>query len=112
MKALTLTQPWASLVAVGAKRIETRSWETNYRGTIAIHAAKGWKPIDREFAVSARVCEALGVAPDVVMAYLTARRGHVLAVGFAHTGAHRGKRRRGQRRYRFPSVASYLCDRH
>ena len=28
MKALTLTQPWATLVAIGAKRIETRSWAT------------------------------------------------------------------------------------
>jgi hypothetical protein len=41
MKALTLTQPWATLVAIGAKRIETRSWNTNYRGQLAIHAAKG-----------------------------------------------------------------------
>lgn len=40
MKALTLTQPWATLVAIGAKRIETRSWRTNYRGPLAIHAAK------------------------------------------------------------------------
>ena len=42
MKALTLTQPWASLVAIGAKRIETRGWSTNYRGPIAIHAAKAF----------------------------------------------------------------------
>lgn len=41
MKALTLTQPWATLVAIGAKRIETRSWSTNYRGPLAIHAAMG-----------------------------------------------------------------------
>lgn len=40
MKALTLTQPWASLVASGAKRVETRSWRTGYRGPLAIHAAK------------------------------------------------------------------------
>lgn len=40
MKAITLWQPWASLVAVGAKGNETRSWSTNYRGPIAIHAAK------------------------------------------------------------------------
>jgi hypothetical protein len=40
MKALTLHQPWASLVAVGAKTIETRSWSTRYRGPLAIHAAK------------------------------------------------------------------------
>ncbi len=42
MKALTLTQPWASLVAIGAKTIETRSWSTSYRGPLAIHAAKGF----------------------------------------------------------------------
>ena len=40
MKALTLLQPWASLIACGAKKIETRSWSTKYRGPIAIHAAK------------------------------------------------------------------------
>lgn len=40
MKAITIWQPWASLIAVGAKRYETRSWPTNYRGPIAIHAAK------------------------------------------------------------------------
>lgn len=39
MKVITLTQPWASLVACGAKKIETRSWPTKYRGLIAIHAA-------------------------------------------------------------------------
>jgi hypothetical protein len=39
MRALTLWQPWASAVALGAKRLETRSWPTHYRGTIAIHAA-------------------------------------------------------------------------
>lgn len=40
MKALTLYQPWATLIAVGAKSIETRSWATSYRGPIAIHASK------------------------------------------------------------------------
>lgn len=45
MKALTLTQPYASLVAIGAKRIETRSCGTNYRGPLAIHAAKGLGPV-------------------------------------------------------------------
>lgn len=41
IRALTLTQPWATLVALGRKRIETRSWRTRHRGTLAIHAAKG-----------------------------------------------------------------------
>lgn len=40
MKAISLWQPWASLIATGAKKIETRSWATNYRGPLAIHAAK------------------------------------------------------------------------
>lgn len=39
MKAITILQPWASLVACGEKKIETRSWATRYRGEIAIHAA-------------------------------------------------------------------------
>lgn len=43
MKAITIWQPWASLAACGAKPHETRSRATNYRGPIAIHAAK--KPI-------------------------------------------------------------------
>lgn len=45
MKALTLTQPYASLIAFGAKRIETRAWATSYRGPLAIHAAAGLGPI-------------------------------------------------------------------
>jgi hypothetical protein len=46
MKAISLWQPWASAIACGHKRIETRSWETLYRGKIAIHASK--RPIDSE----------------------------------------------------------------
>ena len=45
MKAITLWQPWATLVAVGAKPFETRSWSTHYRGLLAIHAAKTGKDI-------------------------------------------------------------------
>jgi hypothetical protein len=42
LKTLTLTQPWATLMALGAKRIETRSWSTEYQGPLVIHAAKGF----------------------------------------------------------------------
>lgn len=42
MKAITLWQPWATLIALGVKQYETRSWATPYRGRIAIHAAKKW----------------------------------------------------------------------
>lgn len=50
MKAISLWQPWASAIALGLKRIETRGWSTNYRGPIAIHAAKRWGREQREFA--------------------------------------------------------------
>lgn len=39
MKALSLHQPWAAAVAIGAKRVETRTWRTSYRGRLAIHAS-------------------------------------------------------------------------
>ncbi len=40
-KVLSLLQPWASLVVMGLKTIETRSWTTHYRGPLLIHASKG-----------------------------------------------------------------------
>lgn len=46
MRILTLTQPWATLMAVGAKLIETRSWGTKYRGPVAIHASKAPPVLD------------------------------------------------------------------
>jgi len=45
MKAISLWQPWASLMALGLKKNETRNWGTYYRGPLYIHAAKkviGW----------------------------------------------------------------------
>ncbi len=41
MKCLSLMEPYATLTALGEKKIETRSWKTNYRGKIGIHASKG-----------------------------------------------------------------------
>lgn len=38
MKVLTIKQPWASLIINEYKIYEFRSWETNYRGKILIHA--------------------------------------------------------------------------
>ena len=40
MKAISLLQPWAQLVVMGEKAIETRSWSTAHRGKIYIHASK------------------------------------------------------------------------
>lgn len=41
MKVITIKQPFASLIAEGLKEYEFRTWKTNYRGKILIHAGKG-----------------------------------------------------------------------
>lgn len=46
MKALSLHQPWASLIFDLRKTIETRHWEMHHRGLLAIHAAK---TVDRDY---------------------------------------------------------------
>jgi hypothetical protein len=45
MKAITIHQPWATLIALGEKINETRGWATSHRGETAIHAGK---KVDRE----------------------------------------------------------------
>lgn len=39
MRALSIRQPWASLIVAGIKDIENRTWRTKYRGPLLIHAA-------------------------------------------------------------------------
>ena len=48
MKALTISQPFASLIASGEKWVENRSWSTRYRGPLAIHAGKGIQYLSRD----------------------------------------------------------------
>lgn len=50
MKAITIIQPWATLLATGTKQFETRSWNTNQRGLFAIHASKRTKVSDAAFS--------------------------------------------------------------
>lgn len=43
IKALSIKQPWASLIAHGIKDIENRTWKTNFRGKIYIHVSASKK---------------------------------------------------------------------
>jgi activating signal cointegrator 1 len=43
MKAITVMQPYAHLICSGAKLVENRTWATNYRGPLLIHAGKSEK---------------------------------------------------------------------
>ena len=45
VKVLTIKEPWATLIINGYKKYEFRSWKTNYRGKLLIHAGKG---VDKE----------------------------------------------------------------
>ena len=40
MNCISIYQPWATLVVIGTKKIETRTWKTKQRGRIAIHASQ------------------------------------------------------------------------
>jgi hypothetical protein len=40
MKAISIREPWASLIHSGKKTIETRTWKTNYRGPLLLCASK------------------------------------------------------------------------
>ena len=72
MKAITLYEPYAWLVRMLLKRIETRSWPTSYRGPLAIHAAKniphwlwnGWM-YEPDFQDARQAAEAAGLDKDI-----------------------------------------------
>jgi len=75
MKAITLEQPLASLISIGAKTIETRPWSTDYRGPLAIHSGKSVMAVTdsyhRSLLISAGLdCEQLPLGKIVAIARL------------------------------------------
>jgi hypothetical protein len=59
MKALTICQPYAELIVRGEKRVENRTWLTNYRGEMYIHAGKSRAWFDDD----AHLIQMLGCKP-------------------------------------------------
>lgn len=82
MKALTIRQPYAQLVALGLKPWESRTWATSYRGPLVIHAAAGWSLSQREDAARffAHFSGRTGVGEEE-------REELLLALGLAPVGA-------------------------
>ena len=64
MKVLSIKEPFATLIANGLKKIETRSWKTNYRGEIFIHASG--KSLAKEYLTNDFVLE---IIKDLNMNY-------------------------------------------
>lgn len=59
MKALTICQPYAHLIAHGEKRVENREWSTRHRGPLLIHAGKSLKWLRGELPTQEMVFGAL-----------------------------------------------------
>lgn len=78
-RAITLTEPWATLMALNEKHYETRSWETRYKGWIAIHAAKGFPADCRALCSERPFIDAL--TRGGINNVNEFRLGHVIAVG-------------------------------
>lgn len=81
MKALTLTEPWATLMMLQEKRIETRSWKlpNNIIGQeVAIHSAKGFPGWAKDMLDYPIFKESL--RPNGIYQYPELNRGHVLCI--------------------------------
>lgn len=80
MKALTLTEPWATLMALHEKTIETRSWRmpNNIIGQeVAIHSAKGYPKWAQETCLEEPFKSSLAGQAYSLPAI---NRGHVLCI--------------------------------
>jgi hypothetical protein len=72
MKVLSLLQPWAYLLMMNIKRVETRSWPTTHRGLLNIHASKGyskegealWNQLSSEGIVNWNIAEYYEATPQ------------------------------------------------
>lgn len=88
MKCLSLWQPWASFVAWKVKPTDTRSWCTEHRGPLAIHASKTTKGV-LELSGDCEGCIEDGwrygfIGPDHKMAQIAAKGQEMLIVGGQH----------------------------
>lgn len=90
IRVLSLTEPWSTLVALGAKRQETRSWPSHVTlETIAIHSAKGFTWEDEAYCYREHFQEALkhgGYTPDTTQRSCRRRWtfpfGHIVAIAW------------------------------
>lgn len=86
MIALSIRQPWASLILKAHKDIENRCWPTKVRGRILIHAAKGMTWNEYEDAIAFAVDAIRADARDAA----ATRRVTLRELGFAFSDLQRG----------------------
>jgi hypothetical protein len=78
MRALSIRQPWASLIIFAGKNIENREWKTGYRGPILIHASKRMTKAEKENAFDCAEFDC-DVSPEVLAA-MPMERGAVIGI--------------------------------
>jgi activating signal cointegrator 1 len=93
MRLISVHEPWATLMALGLKRIETRNWATSYRGPLAIHASKHgmsnqelWSTLENPF-----FRDALRTVMPTAIRLMAAGRTRRLEAHLAEQFVHRGK---------------------
>ena len=68
MKAITIQQPFASLIIAGIKTLETRSWPTLHRGPLAIHVGRASTLPEEIVLAGYRLLKAIGITTaDAIM---------------------------------------------
>lgn len=65
MKAISIKEPWASLINSGKKTIETRTWKTDYRGKLLLCCSK--KPSSVLSGLAFAVCDLVEIRPMTVL---------------------------------------------
>ena len=71
MKAISLKQPWAEMIADGTKTIETRMWSTKHRGLLLIVSSK--KGDSAAYARFPEYCDLIGGAAICVVKLIDCR---------------------------------------
>jgi len=79
MKAISLYDPWATLISISMKKWETRSWFTSHRGPIAIHSTKKFDEEDRSICLCEPFRSALVAGGIKTLGDMP--RGAIIAVG-------------------------------
>lgn len=78
MKVLTIKQPWAWLIAQGFKDVENRTWQTSYRGPLAIHVGKS-EDVMKDKAILNWI-EGKGISLCPSFTQMRSQMGHIIAV--------------------------------
>ena len=79
MKALSIRQPWAWLIIDAGKDIENRSWSTNQRGRILVHASKGMTVDEYDDAIDFALNDC-GVSDELVPHFEALQRGGIVGM--------------------------------